>query len=103
MSDRLLTTEGVTPGTIVMVSVELTDRTTGAPFWWRRFAAVDSVVNIRFARLVTMKLHHDPDKDVRDVDFTKDVVVPVLEHQMPPGIAAIHVKMLHKGLIPAGS
>ncbi len=102
MADRITTTEGLKLGDVLLVAVELTDKVTGAPFWWRRFCTVMAVSNARWATLMTLKLHIDPDKDVREVDFSKDVVTPVHEYQMPQGVAAIFMKHVTKGLIKVG-
>ena len=102
MGDRITSTEGLKPGDVLLVSVQLTDKTTGAPFWWKTFRVVLEVSNRSWARLLTLRLEIDPEKDEREVDFRKDVVVPVLEHQMPPGVAAMFMKHLARGAFKVG-
>lgn len=99
MADRLLTTEPLRVGDIVQVAVELTDKVTGAPFWWRRFAAVmRKPRNRQFVEVLTLKLKPDMVKDLREIDLAKDVVTKL--DVIPQGVAAMHVKLLALRVIP---
>lgn len=99
---RLTTTQGLKAGDIVMVSVELTDKTTGSPFWWRRFCAVYQtpwVSSPWHVEVLTLKLHVDMHKDLREVDLRKDVVTRVDVASQPQGVSAMLMKLIHTGVI----
>lgn len=99
----LRTTEGLHPGDVVQIAVQLEDRQTGGTFWWKRFAAVVQVHNRRRFMALTLKLHPDPDKDLREVDLSErmeqQVVTILPERIWPQGVAACHMKALAKGWI----
>ena len=99
MSAPLTTTEGLKPGDVVTVSVELRDKATGNPYWWKRFAAVlPGPMTRNTAMLITLKLRPE-DRDTRHVDFRKDVVVKLPEDQWPQGVVAIRMKLIMQGVI----
>ena len=100
--ERLTRTEGLKPGDVLMVAVELRDRTTGQPFWWKRFACVRSLAGRDHAELLSLKMYIDPDKDLRIVDFDRDVVTWVPPETWPQGVIAMRTKWITKGLIPLG-
>lgn len=101
MGDRLHNTEGLKAGDVVMVAVQLSDKVTGAPFWWKRFAVIYRTPRRvqAWAQMLTLKLHIDMNKDLREVDFEKDVVTRVEEHAMPQGVAAMFMKHVSTGTI----
>lgn len=102
MGDMIRSTEGLTEGDVLLVAVQLSDKVSGAPFWWRRFCVVLRISNSTWATLMTLKMTIDPDRDVREVDFTKDVITVVDEHQMPQGVAAMYMKHLTLGKFKRG-
>ena len=103
MPDRIKTTEGLQPGDVVTCAVQLTDKTNGAPFWWTTFRCVlDLPPSKRYVRLLTLKMHPDVDKDVREVDIDKDVVCKLEPDQWPQGVIAMRMKHITKGLIKLG-
>ena len=87
------------PGDVCVVAVELKDKQTGNPYWWKRFACVLDIGNRRYAAMLTLKLHPDIDKDVRDVDVTQDVVMRLSEDSWPQGVVAMRMKHIALGLI----
>lgn len=98
MSDRLDDARGLRPGDVCMVAVQLRDRTTGQPYWWKRFVCVLRPMS-RHCEMLSLKMHIDPDKDVRMVDFTQDVVTKVEENDWPQGVVAMRMKWIAKGLV----
>lgn len=101
----LTSTEGLVPGDVLLVSVELSDKTTGADFWWKTFRVVVDHPIGAYVRVMTLKLHPDPDKDFRDIYIgegdggRRQVVEQVFPEQWPQGVVAMHMKHVHTGLI----
>lgn len=101
MSERLTRADDLAAGDICIVAVQLTDRTTGQPYWWKRFVAVLSARRYH-AEMLTLKMQIDPEKDLRMVDFTQDVVTKVEPDAWPQGVQAMRMKWIAKGLIKLG-
>jgi hypothetical protein len=101
MSDRLTSARDLRAGDVCIVAVQLKDKTTGQPFWWKRFVAVLKPMK-RHAEMLTLKMHIDPDKDVRLVDFDQDVVTKVEEDAWPQGVLAMRMKWITLGVIKLG-
>lgn len=99
MSDRITTTKGLKPGDVLNVAVELLDKVTKAPFWWRSFRVVTQVSGPNHVQVMTLKMHIDPDKDEREIDIRKDVVYVLAEEQLPQGVIAMRMKAYHTGRI----
>lgn len=96
----LTSTLGLSAGDVCLVAVNLIDRTTGNPFWWKRWTCVlEAPHNSRYVDLLTLKMDVDIDKDVRTVDVTKDVVTRLPEARWPQGVVAMRMKWIAKGLI----
>lgn len=99
----LATTDGLKPGDVLMVAVQLADKRTGDPYWWRSFRCVLEVHNRLMATTVLLKLQPDLDKDVRDLPFgTSDqrlVIEYLPEHRWPQGVVAMRMKHISLGLI----
>lgn len=101
--EPLTSTEGLAPGDVVMVAVELRDKTTGNPYWWKRFCCVvDKPHNRRFVTLLTLKMRPE-ERDLREVDVTKDVVTKLPEEQWPQGVIAMRMKLIMQRVIKLGS
>lgn len=106
----LETTEDLRIGDVVQVAVQLTDKQTGQPYWWKRFACVTELPNSRARqagrgrtfRALTLKMQIDPGKDHRVIDLTEDrqVVTKIPEDRWPQGVIAMRMKWIHRGLIP---
>lgn len=94
-------------GDVLLVAVQLTDKVTGQPFWWRRFTTVLQLPEERrwgwdtHLTLVSLKMHIDPDKDIREVDLRQEnqVVTWIPPDQVPAGVAAMLMKHLALGTI----
>lgn len=98
----LTTTEGLKPGDVLKVSRRLRDMRTGDPFWWTSFRVVLKVRR-RSLRVLTLKLHPDPDKDEWDIEFDEETVVTYLpESQWPQGVSAMWMKLVQTGAIKIG-
>lgn len=103
----LKNTNSIKVGDVLLVSKQLTDKTTGQPYWWKTFRVVVSVMPVRrggdgcFADLLILKMHPDLDKDLRTIDFTEEglVVQELPEDQHPQGVIAMRMKMIHKGIV----
>lgn len=104
MPDRIMTFEGLKPGDVVTCAVELTDKSTGAPFWWTTFRCILDVPDKggRYCRLLSLKMNPDPDRDIREVDIQKDVVCYIPPENWPQGVIAMRMKHITKGLIKLG-
>lgn len=99
---RITNSDNIKPGTVVQVAVQLEDKTTGQPYWWRRFGVVCQRSNGPYLWIMTLKLSVDPDKDFREVNLDKDVVTIVLDDQLPQGVKAMLMLHIHKGTIKLG-
>lgn len=109
MTDAPLTDTTVLKlGDVVQIAVQLTDRQTGQPYWWRRFAAVVELGPIsrtrrgRYFCALTLKLHPDIDKDRRRIDLKEEnqIVTLVPEERWPDGVVAIRMKLIAQRKIP---
>lgn len=98
MGDRLTSAENLKPGDVCLVAVELRDKSTGQPYWWKRFVCVLDAQR-RQAIMLTLKMQIDTEKDLRVVDFGKDVVTQLSEAEWPQGVIAMRMKWIMKGLI----
>ena len=99
MRDRLTTTEGLKRGDVVVVAVELQDKQTGAPYWWKRFCTVhQQPVTRRYVELLTLKMRPD-DRDLRTVDILQDVVTLLPEAEWPQGVVAMRMKLIAQGIV----
>jgi hypothetical protein len=110
----LTDTENLKLGDVVQISVQLKDKETGNPFWWRRFACV--VKLRRGARngrthstmfwALTLKMHPDMERDLREIDLTEElhrqVVTTVPEDRWPQGVVAMRMKLIATGKIQLG-
>lgn len=96
---RLMTSAGLEIGDVVQVAVELTDKQTGSPFWWKTFRVVTGIANARWVSVLTLKMHPDFERDHREIDIEKDVVTFLPEPKWPQGVAAMHMKLLAQGKI----
>lgn len=102
MSERLTSTTGLAPGDVVVVAVELRDKTTGQPYWWKRFCCViGKPLNRRYVTLLTLKMRPE-ERDMRDVDVTKDVVTKLPEDQWPQGVVAMRTKLIMQRIVKLG-
>lgn len=98
---RLESTTGLVPGDVVIVAVQMR-ATGGGHYWWRRFCCVLQVTAKRHALLLSLKMQIDEDRDIREVDFTRDVVEKIEEHAWPQGVTAMRMKWIMKGVIKLG-
>lgn len=108
-------TSTLTAGDVVQIAVKLQDKITGQDFWWKRFAVVVSK-HVGFARpgqghrllrrftALTLKMHPDFDKDLREIDLSEeDVIVTKLEpERYPQGVVAMRLKALALGWVKIG-
>jgi hypothetical protein len=101
MADRLTTSKDLKPGDVCMVAVQLRDKTDGSTFWWKRFAAVVATHG-RHAEMLTLKPQLDLDRDLRMVEFDRDVVTKLEEYQYPQGVIAMRMKYITLGHIKIG-
>lgn len=92
----LTTTEGLKAGDVLNVAVKLKDKSNGQDFWWRRFVAVLEVSGRRRLVAVTLKMHPDLAKDVREISLGGDdqVVTYLPEEQYPQGVVAMRMKLI---------
>lgn len=113
-------TEGLQLGDVVQIAVQLTDKQTGQPFWWKRFACVVSLelvaqrsgfqtgpnkpIRRRQFGAVTLKLHPDPDKDWRKISLEDpaNVVTYLPPESWPQGVVAMRMKLIALGTIEIG-
>lgn len=104
MGARITHTDQMRAGCVALVAVELVDRETKAPYWWRRFVYVTAVLGPNHFEGVTLKLNLDYDRDWRDIDIRKDVVEIVENDRLPAGVSAILMKHFAKGTfkLPGG-
>lgn len=99
MTAPILTTERLKVGTVVQISVELEDKQTGAPYWWKRFAVVTRLAGTFSFEALTLKLHPDIEKDTR-VMFLRPTaedrreVVTILPEPWPQGVTATWMNAL---------
>jgi len=101
-SAPLTSTEGLEIGDVLMVAVKLVGKHDGKPYWWRTFRAVLDVRGKLYANLLILKMHPDPDKDIREeqIVFTPErVFTKVEEHELPQGVLAMRMKHTTTGLI----
>lgn len=98
-------------GMVVQIAVRLCDKRTGDPYWWKRFAAVTAIPDAdsrwhsrHHLEATTLKLHFDPDKDVRTIDLRAfDQVVTILpKDRWPQGVSALWMKLVTLGHIKIG-
>ena len=98
------------PGDVLLVAIQLTDKQTGQPFWWKSFRCVMRVTSSRFATLLHLKMHPDLDKDVREVDFhegagnhmgegVRQVIEWLPEEAWPQGVVAMRMKQIALGVL----
>lgn len=96
MDAPLTTTRGLKAGDVLQVAVQLTDKQTGQPYWWRRFVCVMAGPrSSNTFRALTLKMHPD-EKDLRELDLRDDkqVVTQVPETSWPQGVVAMRMKLL---------
>lgn len=100
-SERITDARTLRGGDVVTVAVQLRDRKTGNQFWWKRFACVTDTKRTRrqHAMLLTLKPNVDLDKDLRVVDFDRDIVKKLEEHEVPQGAVAMRMKYITLGAI----
>lgn len=102
----LKTTEHLRVGDVVQIAVQGTDRDTGVPFWWRRFAAVLDKPSHgdRMFLAGTLKMRFDKTKDARVVKVgDPEVIVTLLPERMwPAGVIAARLKLIHTGHLSLG-
>lgn len=106
----LKTTEGLRLGDVVQIAVQLEDKITGQPFWWRRFACVVWLpafspvgsMRTRF-RALTLKMRPD-EKDLREISLAEErqVVTWLPEDRWPQGVTAMRMKLITQGVIKLG-
>lgn len=98
-------------GDVVQIAVQLRDKATGQPFWWKRFACVgwaprSSLVggHRTLFRALTLKMHVDMTKDYREIDLDdeKQVVTLLPEDKWPQGVVAMRMKAITLGHIKLG-
>lgn len=104
VSPRLQTNETLRIGDVARVAVELTDKTTGAPWWWHTFRVVYRRPERSFASgyhltVLMLRLHPNMNKDLREIDMCKDVVMKLEPAHWPQGVSAMWFKLLHTGVI----
>lgn len=102
----LTSTRGLAIGDVLLVAVRLIGKSDGQPYWWKTFRCVLDVESATMARLMILKMHPDPDKDIRDeaIVFTPErVFTKVEEHEMPQGVLAMRMKHISLGLIQLDS
>jgi hypothetical protein len=98
----LTSTEGLEIGDVLQVAVRLIGKHDGQPYWWKTFRCVLELTFPGYARLLILKMHPDPDKDIRDelINLTPDrVFVKLEEHELPQGVLAMRMKHTSLGLI----
>ena len=95
-------------GDVVQIAVKLTDKQTGMPFWWKRFACVVGVPRSGYKRTLiyalTLKMQIDMEKDLREIDLEDDkqIVTYLPEDQWPQGVIAMRMKAITLGHIKLG-
>lgn len=100
MSAPLHDTAKLRVGTVVQIALELADKQTGKPCWWKRFAVVTKVRGAFHFTALTLKLNPDFDKDIREISLSDDEdrerrqVVTILPEPWPQGVVAMHMKGL---------
>lgn len=102
----LTSTEGLEIGDVLLVAVELTDKATGGDFWWKTFRVVVDHPVGSYVRVMTLKMHPDPEKDFRDIYIgelgdggRRQIVELVPKDHWPQGVIAMHTKHIHTGHI----
>ena len=94
-------------GDVIQIAVQLPDKTTGQPFWWKRFACVvgeapprRTIRRITFYAL-TLKMQVDMERDLREIDLQdeKTVVTYLPEERHPQGVIAMKMKLVALGHI----
>lgn len=100
MSERLFDARALEPGDVVTVAV-LMNAGTRDERWWTRFACVleKPVWSDEDVLVLSLKMHIDPEKDVRRVRLQKDVVIKLPEDQWPQGVIAMRTKHIMLGNI----
>lgn len=106
----LTTTEGLRLGDVVQIAVQLTDKQTGQPYWWKRFACVTWLPGLSPAgrarghfRALTLKMRPE-ERDLRDIDLGEEnqVVTKLDEDRWPQGVVAMRMKLITQGLVKLG-
>ncbi len=95
------------PGDVLVVDVTLTDKSTGQDRVWRRYACVLKIAypyNRRFT-LMTLKMHIDEAKDIREIDLRegREICYLLPEDKWPQGVIAMRMKWIAKGVIKLGT
>lgn len=116
MTSPLTSTEGLRVGMVVQIAVEMSDKISGQPYWWKRFAAVTEVQGSRYFTALTLKMNPDPDKDLRTIRVSpragdpdlprrgeRREIVTILPEPWPQGVAAMHMKLAAQGVISLGN
>lgn len=101
-SAPLTSADGLEIGDVLLCAVKLVGKHDGKDYWWKTFRAVLDTSPPFYARLLILKMHPDPDKDIRDerINFTHDrVFTKIEEHEMPQGVLAMRMKHVSTGLI----
>lgn len=111
MTDPLTSTERLKVGMVVQIAVEMADKVTGQPYWWKRFAAVVEVKGLHHFDALTLKMHPDPEKDLRRIRAAgasssdaheRREIVTILPEPWPQGVVAMHMKLVAKGVVKPG-
>ena len=97
-------------GDVIQVSTQLRDKTTGQPYWWKRFMVVTKVPrrHVGWVRALLLKLHPDLDRDFMEIGFSTDthnrlqVVTKVPEDKWPQGVIAMRMKAVTLGWVKLG-
>ena len=85
------------PGDVVRIDVTLADPDTGKARIWSRFACVLAAGTTSITA-VNLKLH-PTDKDLRVVSLVRDRVYRIHPSRWPDSVAAMRMKMIHKGVV----
>lgn len=89
------------PGDVVRIDVQLTDRETGRPRIWSRYACVLTAGRNRIAT-INLKLNPE-ERDTRTVELSRDHVYRIDPSRWPAGVVAMRIKLIHKGVLKLGT
>ncbi len=116
--ERIDNARDLKPGDVLVVDVTLTDKHTGQDRVWRRYACVlgthtSKIItrtaggstqvfrNIHRFTLMTLKMHIDEAKDIREIDLRegREICYLLPEDKWPQGVIAMRMKHIHLGRI----
>lgn len=100
----ITSTTDLVPGDVLYVN-KLVQPRGREEYWWRAFWIVKSVGR-SYVEAMVLKMHPDPDKDHRLIDFSdpaqRQVIQYLHPHDYPQGVAAMRIKHISLGTIKLG-